>query len=74
MSSTPAHEDHDDDNEQLPAEGAWHVVPVDDLRQHVYDKNERCWCDPEYDVEYNLYIHNSLDGREAYEEGFRKPH
>jgi len=72
MSVTPTHEEQDD--EQLPADGAWHVVPVDDLRQHICDKAERCWCHPVYDAEHDIYVHNSLDKREAYEDGSRKPH
>ena len=45
-----------------------HIVPVDDLRQH---KGKNCWCNPDYDD--GLVIHNSLDQRELYEEGVRKP-
>ena len=48
-----------------------HVVPVNDLREHVTDGTE-CWCHPEYDDIDCLVIHNSMDDRESYEEG-RKP-
>lgn len=49
---------------------AQHVMPVGDLREH--DSNKDCWCRPEHDEEYNIYVHNSLDGREAYETGQRQ--
>ncbi len=45
-----------------------HVVPVDDLREHSVT---RCWCRPVDDD--GVVVHNSLDGRELYERGDRKP-
>jgi hypothetical protein len=46
-----------------------HVMPVNDLREHV--ANDDCWCEPvqEYVVEESgsshwLASHNALDGRE----------
>jgi hypothetical protein len=42
-----------------------HVVPIDDLRQH--DVRYDCWCKPTDDGE--VFIHNSLDGREFFEVG-----
>lgn len=48
----------------------YHVYPIDDLRDHVIEKD--CWCRPE-DVEGTI-VHNSMDGREDYETGKRKPH
>jgi hypothetical protein len=45
-----------------------HVVPVDDLREHSVSG---CWCRPTDDD--GLTVHNSLDGREFYERGERKP-
>jgi hypothetical protein len=47
-----------------------HVVPVNDLREHVTDGD--CWCNPTIDEEYFIVIHHSMDERETYEEG-RKP-
>lgn len=48
-----------------------HVIPRDDLREHVSEVD--CWCNPKQDEEeQNLWIHNSMDRREEYEEG-RKP-
>jgi hypothetical protein len=45
-----------------------HVLPVADLRQHSFDE---CWCDPQdHD---GVIVHNSLDRRELYERGERKP-
>lgn len=48
---------------------AYHVIPLDDLREH--DCNEDCWCRPIEDE--GVYIHNSMDGREKFEIGERKP-
>ena len=48
-----------------------HVYPLNDLRDHVVE-GKTCWCDPEYDEEHDVLIHNSLDGREDYETGERK--
>lgn len=48
-----------------------HVVPTNDLREHVTTDKE-CWCNPEYDDIDCIVIHNSMDERETYEEG-RKP-
>lgn len=46
------------------------VVPQADLRPH--DLHSRCWCRPEQDEEEpEVWAHNSLDGREAYESGER---
>lgn len=44
-----------------------HVVPTNDLREHITDGE--CWCNPEYDDIDCIVIHNSMDEREAYEEG-----
>lgn len=50
-----------------------HVVPINDLREHVID-GTTCWCKPRVDEEMdNLVIHNSMDERESYENG-RKQH
>ncbi len=43
-----------------------HVVPLEDERAHITDVS--CWCRPTQDDEdEHLYVHHSLDGREAYE-------
>ena len=51
----------------------WHVVPINDLREH--EENEKCWCCP--DVQYvgvgSIVTHNAMDERESYEHG-RKMH
>jgi hypothetical protein len=48
-----------------------HVLPVGDLKPH--DLSDRCWCSPERDENYdNVVIHNSADGREAFERGERQ--
>lgn len=66
------HPEHDDDG--ASSDGSWHLVPVDDSRQHTFDTANPCWCEPFYDEETGYHIHFSADGREAYEEGLRKPH
>ena len=45
-----------------------HVCPVNDLRPH--EVTRQCWCRPKEDAEESLLIvHNSMDGRENYENG-----
>lgn len=48
-----------------------HIIPVDDLREHV--ELASCWCSPELDDELMLAVHNSADNREAFETKERKP-
>lgn len=48
-----------------------HVIPLNDYRDHICDRE--CWCNPIMDDEdNNLFIHNSMDHRELYEEGILK--
>ncbi len=53
---------------------AVHVYPVDDSREHQVD-GDACWCEPSYEYEMgwldHVLIHNSADGREAFERGDR---
>lgn len=49
--------------------GGWHVYPVNDLREH--DLNGNCWCKPTLDE--GVWLHHSMDGREAFETGERLP-
>lgn len=45
-----------------------HVLPINDLREHQEALD--CWCNPTPDHEEpSVIIHNSMDGRESYEEG-----
>ena len=46
---------------------AFHFVPYDDYRPH---SDVGCWCKPEQD-ETGVYVHRSMDGREAFETGER---
>ena len=60
--------------EKLPtATHGWlamvHVYPVNDLKEHTTD---RCWCNPT-EEDGNILIHNSMDKREQFETGERKP-
>ena len=50
--------------------GLIHVYPLDDLKGH--DTVAECWCKPVNDE--GIMVHNSMDGREAYEKGERRPH
>lgn len=47
----------------------WHVVPLNDLREH--EANGSCWCKPTLDE--GVWLHHSMDGREAFETGERLP-
>jgi hypothetical protein len=47
-----------------------HVIPCGDLREH--EASVECFCHPtQDDEEPRLYVHHSLDGREAFESGER---
>lgn len=71
----------DEIREQLPFPNGWqsielasgfHVVPLNDLREHTEDD---CWCNPTITEEPpypNIVSHHAMDKREEYEEG-RKP-
>lgn len=48
-----------------------HVIPINDLREH--EASAECWCNPTPDEEHDLFVHHSLDGREAYETGEKRP-
>jgi hypothetical protein len=53
---------------EMPAD--IHVLPVNDLRDHT--ESDECWCQPVRDDEQpRVVIHNSMDQREAYEQGRR---
>ena len=55
---------------EIDGNGFFHVVPVNDLQEHM---DENCPCNPTPDEEMaNLIMHNSFDGREAFETGERK--
>lgn len=50
--------------------GQTHITPMEDLRPH--DPQANCWCRPVEDAEFpHIWVHKSLDGREAYESGER---
>ena len=62
--------------DNTPDELIWHVSPIDDLREHVTSGAKgQCWCHPRVEEEDSGYvvIHNSMDGREQYEAGERRP-
>jgi hypothetical protein len=45
-----------------------HMVPVNDFGEHFW---EECACHPE--LRDGMCVHNSHDGREAFETGRRRP-
>jgi hypothetical protein len=47
-----------------------HIVPLNDLRGHI--ESPDCWCKP-IDTDPGVWSHNSLDGREEFERGERRP-
>ena len=48
-----------------------HVVPLNDLREHSVSTD--CSCKPtEYDECPDVWVHHSMDDREAFERGERK--
>jgi len=52
---------------------SYHVVPINDLREHETEDNLDCWCRPGTDAEdETIAVHNSLDGRELIERGERR--
>lgn len=48
-----------------------HMLPNEDVQQHYL---ENCPCCPDYNWQGGIYVHNSFDGREAYETKRRKRH
>lgn len=60
----------DDPDESRSDLDQYHIVPVNDLREHTAAPD--CFCHPIRDEEEpTVWIHNSLDGREAFEPGRR---
>jgi hypothetical protein len=52
-----------------PCENGAHLIPVGDLHDHM---DEGCSCGVVQN-EHGLWVHNSFDGREAFENHERKP-
>lgn len=59
----------------VPNESITHSVPVGDLREHDTASRGMCWCRPRIEEAGFGYavMHNSMDGRELYERGERRP-
>jgi hypothetical protein len=53
----------------LHEDGEVHVIPQNDLRDH--EESTTCWCQPHFDD--GVIVHNSMDQRELFERGERKP-
>lgn len=48
----------------IEQKGKWiHVYPKDDLQEHELGEMD-CLCEPEYDFEHGIVIHNAFDLRE----------
>ena len=46
----------------------FHVVPLNDLREHT--TSTECWCQPIEDYECpGVWVHHAMDEREQYEKG-----
>ena len=48
-----------------------HVVPLNDEKEHLIG-DQKCWCNPEFDEEHNMIIHNAADGRPDFDRKLRK--
>lgn len=48
-----------------------HVVPINDLHDHLVDGEFECWCHPKIE-DGGVIVHNSADKRELYERGEQK--
>ena len=61
---------------ETPGYQIFHIYPVNDIREHLTKLPHTCWCDPELQIEDDglFIVHNSLDGRELYENGIRQRH
>lgn len=71
----PDSREHQTISGDVPDDAIMHVYPIGDLREHDTNGRGKCWCRPSIEdagSEY-LVVHNSLDGREMYEDGRRKP-
>lgn len=58
------------------ARNVQHLTPTGDLREHVHDERGKCWCRPAIECGGDgvwYVVHNSMDGREAFERGDRQP-
>lgn len=52
-----------------PYQGVNHVLPVDESDRHAF---HNCPCGADYADDFSCIVHNSFDGREAFERGERK--
>lgn len=56
-----------------PVADTVHVYPIDDMYEHAVE-GQFCWCQPRYDEDGSIVVHNAFDEREAYETGTRAAH
>lgn len=43
-----------------------HIIPDEDMWDHYLDGRD-CWCQPEYDENEQVVLHNSMDMREYFD-------
>ena len=48
--------------------GDWHVIPINDLREHA--SSEDCWCKPEEDA--GVWVHKAMDHRMEHDDEWRR--
>lgn len=55
--------------EMVDATPQAHVTPNNDLQEHVH--TPECWCQPDWHEDGEVWVHNSKDRREEFEQGRR---
>jgi hypothetical protein len=53
-----------------PTDDETHIIPTLDTEPHVME--DTCHCRPTWHDDACAFVHNSFDGREAFEHGGRK--
>jgi hypothetical protein len=58
---------------------SWVIIESEEYGNHIMPEDEEhdlavCSCGGSYQERACAFVHNSFDGREAYENGDRKPH
>jgi hypothetical protein len=59
----------------LDSDIAIHVIPENDIWEHLLDADGKCWCDPGIDDQADelIFWHNAQDERESFVRGLRLP-
>lgn len=58
----------------VPEDMIFHIYPEGDYRDHETEGRGKCWCGCGIGTEGGSWfvVHNSMDGRELYEDGRRR--